>query len=111
MDKISSESVIADHEIIYKNDKPYIILDLKEYKKLVHSSKKVLVSNLKNQNKKPAAKQKKNPTGKEFMKGLEGIWRNRTDMTDSVKYVNNLRKKNSIRAHIKKQMINASLNK
>lgn len=47
MDRIESSPVIADHEIIYKNDKPYIILDLKEYERLVHSSKNIKAANSK----------------------------------------------------------------
>ena len=47
MDRIESRPVIADHEIIYKNDKPYIILDLKEYERLVHSSKNIKAANSK----------------------------------------------------------------
>ena len=41
MEKDFSTSVISNHEIIYKDDKPYIILALKEYERLVHSSKTI----------------------------------------------------------------------
>jgi hypothetical protein len=107
MERIPSTSVISDHEIIYKNDKPYIILDLKEYERLVHSSKTVGASNLKVKNKSITKKKIKtghNPSGKDFMKGLEGIWKDRTDIIDSVEFVNKMRKKNSIRPHIKEMM-------
>lgn len=102
--------VIAEHEIIYKNDKPYIILGLKEYERLVHSTKTIRVADFKKEKAVTKKNKKVNhfPTGKDFMKGLEGIWKDRKDITDSVEFVRNLRK-NATRAHIKKQMKKAGL--
>lgn len=114
MDRIESSPVIADHEIIYKNDKPYIILDLKEYERLVHSSKTIKAANSKQKkefikiNNVTLVRTGKVVTGKDFMKGLTGIWKNRKDITDSVEFVQNLRK-NATRPHIKKQMREAGL--
>lgn len=112
MEKLFSNSVISNHEIIYKNDKPYIILDLNEYRKLIHPIDSALeVKQKKKLSQEKSRKKNKYPTGKDFMKGLEGIWKDRTDITDSVEFVNNLRKKNSIRAHIKEQMFQAGISK
>ena len=114
MDRIESSPVIADHEIIYKNDKPYIILDLKEYERLVHSSKTIKAANSKQKKEfikignVTLVRTGKVVTGKDFMKGLAGIWKNRKDITDSVEFVQNLRK-NATRPHIKKQMREAGL--
>lgn len=114
MDRTDSTAIISNHEIIYKDEKPYIILALKEYERLVHSSSAIIASNSKKKKNKPhGAKNPSNahyPTGKDFMKGLEGIWKDRNDITDSVEFVNKMRKKNSIRPHIK-ELLKAGISK
>ncbi len=97
MEKIFSTSIIVENEIIYKNDKPYIILALKEYEKLIHTSKKNHSTKTKKEfiqmNNVTLVRNGKGITGKELSKlKLAGIWEDRKEISDSVLFVQNLRK-------------------
>jgi len=113
MESVSSKSVIAEHEIIYKNDKPYIILALKEYERLVHSNETINAAAIP-KNKKEyihlnnvcIVRKGKGITGKDLAKlKLAGLWKDRKDIVDSVEFVQNLRKR-ATRPHIREMLKN-----
>ena len=110
MEKNLSAAILVENEIIYKNDKPYIILALKEYEKLIHSSKKIHSTKAKKEfikmNNVTLVRNGKGITGKELSKlKLAGIWEDRKEISDSVQFVQNLRK-NTTRKNIKELMKN-----